>query len=70
MTPGGAVPLGASRISGGHYLAKWSVRPGVRVNVVVPAAAYAAGALAELGTHVVDRIGAPHGVPVMPTKDY
>lgn len=68
-TPAGAIPLGATRQSGGTYHAQWSIRPGVRINVVIPAGAYADGALALLGPHLVDTVERPHGVPITPTKD-
>jgi hypothetical protein len=68
-TPRGAIPLGATRIGGGYYRAQWSIRPGVRVNVVVPAEAYADGSLAQLGEHLVDKLGAPHGVPIITARE-
>lgn len=66
-TPAGAIPLGAKRLSGGHWQATWSIKPGVRVHVLVPVDAYQAGALARLGEHVVDKLGRPHGLPITPS---
>lgn len=60
-TEGGAIPLGAEPASGGNYKATWSIRPGVRVHMLIPAQHYEAGALAELGDAVVDKLSAPHG---------
>jgi NADH:ubiquinone oxidoreductase subunit B-like Fe-S oxidoreductase len=67
-TPRGAIPLGAERASGGYYHAQWSVRAGRRVNIVIPAEAYAEGALAHLGEHLVDKLGAPHGIVIAPSQ--
>lgn len=66
-TPGGAVPLGAVRQNGGRYHAQWSISPGVRANVVIPAEQISAETMAALGVHVVDTVTAPHGVDITPT---
>lgn len=60
-TKGGAIPLGAQRYSGGRYKATWSIRPGVRVHMLLSPEHYEAGALAELGDTVIDKLSAPHG---------
>lgn len=60
-TKGGAIPMGAVPHDGGNYKATWSIHPGVRVHMLIPAQHYEAGALAELGDLVIDRLSAPHG---------
>lgn len=60
------VPLGARPVSGGNYQATWSIRPGVRVHMLVPAEAYASGALPQLGRHIEDRFGP--GSPAAATR--
>lgn len=51
------VPLGATPVSGGNYRATWSIRAGVRVHMLVPAQAYATGALVQLGQHIESKFG-------------
>ena len=64
ITPGGAIGLGTKRIDGGRYHAQWSIRPGVRANVVIPAEQMSQQTLEALGIHVVDTVTAPHGVDI------
>lgn len=57
------VVTGYRRISGGDWQVTVSLKPGTRVHMQIPAAAFHGGAIADLVPLVIERLRRPTGVP-------